>query len=172
MSIPQGGIMKRKLFGIVGALAVLLMPGLVLAGCDNGSTNTGYDDGSTDAWYDNGPTNKDEYHLRWGVTYTTYSTIRFIIIDQNWTVTAQGSNYALATGSTARSVYNYCMNNVSWIDGGDFDGSFEECANFSKDGVSAPSGLKSAGNNNKGNIPLAGVFDGGSGAVLFYITKN
>jgi hypothetical protein len=33
-SIPQGEIMKRKLFGIAGALAVLLMSGLVLAGCD------------------------------------------------------------------------------------------------------------------------------------------
>jgi hypothetical protein len=146
--------MKRKLFGIAGALAVLLMSGLVLTGCDNGSTN------------------KDEYHLKWGATYTTYWVITSTIISQNWTVTAQGSNYALATGITATSVYNYCMNNVSWIDGGDFDGSFEECINFSQDGVSAPFGLKSAGNNNKGNIPLAGVFDGGSSAVLFYITKN
>jgi hypothetical protein len=31
--------MKRKLFVIAGTLVVLLALGLVLAGCDNGSTN-------------------------------------------------------------------------------------------------------------------------------------
>jgi hypothetical protein len=85
--------MNKKLFGIAGALAVLLISGLVLAGCDNGSTN------------------KDEYHLKWGATYTTYSMVTSTIISQNWTITAQGGDYALATGSTATSVYNYCMNN-------------------------------------------------------------
>jgi hypothetical protein len=44
------------------------------------------------------------------------------------------------------------MSNVTFADGGDFDGSFEEWMNFSKDGVLAPAGLKTAGTNNKRGI--------------------
>jgi hypothetical protein len=63
--------------------------------------------------------------------------------------------------------------NISyWADAGDFDGSFEECINFSKDSVSAPDGLKTAAKTNQDNVPLAGIYDGGNVAVLFYITKN
>jgi hypothetical protein len=148
--------MKKCKFSVLGMLAMVLALGFALDGCDNGTTSKG------------------EYHLKWGVTYTTYSQVESTVTSQGWAITDQGSNWALGTGSTATTVYNWCMGNVTFVDGGDFDGSLEECLNFSKDGVSAPAGLKTAGNNNKANIPLAGIFDGGYnvGAVLFYITKN
>jgi hypothetical protein len=141
--------MKHKKFFAAGMLAVLLVFCFVLAGCGNGT-----------------------YHLKWGATFTGYSRVQSTITAQGWTVADSGTNWALATGSTATSVYEYCMNNVSWLDGGDMEGSFEDCVNFSKDGISALSELKKALNNKKGKVPLAGIFDGKSVAVLFYITKN
>jgi hypothetical protein len=60
----------------------------------------------------------------------------------------------------------------AWLDSGDFDGAFEDCVNFSSNGVGAPAGLKNSSSATGANVPLAGIFDGGSGAVLFYITKN
>jgi hypothetical protein len=156
-------MMKRKRFGSAGALAALLISALAasvlltLAGCDNGST-----------------TNKEEYHLKWAAPYTPYSTIESTIASQGWVVTNRGSDYALLSGSAAASMYDYYIDSFTqgWGGGGDVDGSFEACINFSKDGVSAPSGLKTAGANNKGNIPLAGVFANGTGVILLYITKN
>jgi hypothetical protein len=147
-------IMKKGKFFALGILAMVLVLGLVLAGCDNGTTT------------------KAEYHLKWGATSTSYSTVQSTITSQGWTVADSGTNWAVGAGSTATTIYNWCMANVSFSDGGDFDGSFEECINYTKDGsVSAPSALKTALNNNKSNVPLAGIFDGGY-AILFYITKN
>jgi hypothetical protein len=147
--------MKKNKFSVLGILAMALVLGFVLAGCDNGTTT------------------KAEYHLKWGVTSTSYSEVQSTITEQGWTVADSGSAWAIGTGSTASAIYDWCMSNVTFADGGDFDGSFEECMNFSKDGVLAPAGLKTAGTNNKANVPLAGIFDGGSaGAVLFYVTKN
>jgi hypothetical protein len=132
-----------------GMLAVLLTFCFILAGCGNGT-----------------------YHLKWGATFVSYSQVQSVITTQGWTVADSGTNWALVTGGTATSVYDYCMNNVSWLDGGDVEGSFEDCINFSKDGISALPELKTVFNTKKGKVPLAGVFDGGSVAVLFYITKN
>jgi hypothetical protein len=139
-----------------GILAIVPALALVLASCDNETTT------------------KAEYHLKWGVTSTSYSEVQSTITSQGWTVAGSGADWAVGAGSTAISVYNWCMGNVAFVDGGDFDGSFEECINFSRDGVSAPSGLKTAVNANKANVPLVGIFDGGYsvGAVLFYLTKN
>jgi hypothetical protein len=64
------------------------------------------------------------------------------------------------------------MDNLSWDDGGDSDGSFEDCVKFSLDGISAPAGLQTAPAANAGNAPLAGIFSSTAGVILFYITKN
>jgi hypothetical protein len=144
---------------------VLLTFGLLFMACDN----------------DNSTTSKGEYHLEWGITSSgNYNTIISAISSQGLTVAENdGNNWALLTGSNATTMYNYCMDRFYFSDDGDFDGSFEECANFSKDGVTAPSGLKVAVNGNKANAPLAGIFlfpraDGTNIAnlALVYITKN
>jgi hypothetical protein len=43
---------------------------------------------------------------------------------------------------------------------------------YSKDGVGLPSDLKAALAGQKSNVPLAGIFDASSTAVLFYLSKN
>ncbi|MDR1410854.1 MAG: hypothetical protein LBI91_01460 [Spirochaetaceae bacterium] len=257
--------MKSKLFGIAGALVVLLALGLVLAGCDNGTTNDGpdilktytftqngysyelviLDDGTYKLTGTNGTTtvtsagtssgetggtmvltpegetgssitvtpngggaaievagdipfkNEDgtpaeglpslegepqaagTYHLRWGVIDTSYGQVQSIIGQQNWTIAASGTGWALATGATATSVYNWCNNpsNIpsnAWLDGGDLDGSFTDLVNFSSNGVGLPAGLKNSQHTAGANVPLAGIFDGGAAAgyavILFYVT--
>jgi hypothetical protein len=147
--------MKHNKLFVAGMLAVLLALGFALAGCNN-------------------DTPKGEYHLKWGVTSSvTYAQVQSTIASKNWTIADNGADWALATGSTATDVYDWCMDNITtWENGGDVEGSFEECIGFSKGGISAPTDLKTAGNTNKSNVPLAGIFKGGSAAVLFYITKN
>ncbi|MDR1178555.1 MAG: hypothetical protein LBK64_06990 [Spirochaetaceae bacterium] len=145
--------MNKKLV-FLAMLVSLLALSLVFVSCDNGTTSKG------------------EYHLKWGTTYTSYSEVQGYIISENWDVADSGSDWALGTDDTATTVYNWCMNHISWAEGGEVDGSFEECIDFSKGGVSAPLGLKTAGNDNQDKVPLAGIFDGGFVAVLFYITKN
>jgi len=112
------------------------------------------------------------FNLQWGATLTTYSDVEDIIKTQGWKVQSSGATFALATGATAETVYNWCLSNVTFVDNGTTSGSFESLVNFSSGGISAPSGLKTALNNNKANVPLAGIFNGGEVAVLFYITKN
>lgn len=145
---------KRNNLFFFGMLAAALVFGLVFAACKNAPD--------------------DEYHLKWGREDTTYSNIATTIASEGWTVAASDTNWSLATGSSALDGYSWCMGHITWEDGGDFGGSFEDCINFSKNGISAPAGLKTAGNTHKANAPLAGFFDAGNGNefILFYITKN
>jgi hypothetical protein len=149
--------MKRKCFGVTGVLAVLLALGLVLAGCDNGTTSKG------------------EYHLQWGATSTSFSVLSSGITNGGGSFNAgSGTGWGLVKGSMATMISNGIQSEMSpsdWISDGEQDGSFEECLNFSIDGIGAPSGLKSAASSE--DVPLAGIFDGGNGVtVLVYITRN
>jgi hypothetical protein len=145
--------MERKNFGIAGILVVLLAMGLALAGCDNGTTDKG------------------EYHLAWGAASVAYSYVSSQIADS---AQERGADWLLCTGSTATTVYDNAREQISsWLlANGDFDGSFNECLNFSNEGIEAPSGLKGSSSAVASGVPLLGVFDGGSMTVLFYITKN
>ncbi|MDR2493891.1 MAG: hypothetical protein LBD24_01585 [Spirochaetaceae bacterium] len=148
---------KRDTRIALGMLAVVLALGFVLTGCEEEDSGGGGGGG---------------YHLKWGITDTTYNAVYSTIQNRGWTVAGSGVNWALGTGGTANSVYAYCTNNLTFVDYGDFDGSLEACINFSRSGVSAPAGLKASAHGNSGSMPLAGIFDGGGVAVLFYITKN
>ncbi|MDR2500909.1 MAG: InlB B-repeat-containing protein, partial [Treponema sp.] len=113
-----------------------------------------------------------EYNLVWGIFNSSFSQAESIILSQKWTVEkTDGGTAAGAKGAEATKIYNWCLANVQFTDGGTEQGSFEEIVNLSIDGVSAPRGLKNWANYNKDNVPLAGIFDGGSFVVLFYITK-
>jgi hypothetical protein len=96
------------------------------------------------------------------------------IQQQGWNVQeVQGQSAGMATGATATTIYNYCTSGtISFNDGGTVNGSFETLVNYSNQGVSAPSGLKTLLISNKANVPLAGIFDGGQAAVVFYIRKK
>jgi len=119
----------------------------------------------------------DEYLVQWGTTNISYSTIANTISTQGWTIAeTDNTSWALATGTTATSIYHYCMNSANgiyWTNGGSYDGSFKECVNKSISGVSAPSGLKTAANSHKNDVPLAGVYyHASAGVVLLYFTKK
>jgi hypothetical protein len=146
--------MKKRLV-LTAMLSVALALGMVLAGCDNGSSGGG-----------------GEYHLKWGVASVSYSTFQSTITSEGWSLADSGGDWSLVTGSTATSAYNYCDAYLYWYDEGDFDGSFEACVNFSEDGISAPSGLKNSSSTITGNVPLAGIFDASGLTVLFYVTEN
>jgi hypothetical protein len=119
------------------------------------------------------PTNSGgTYTLQWGSTLTSYSRVESIIATQGWNIQRVGDTAAYATKATATSIYNWCIDNAYLYRTGIESGSFESLVNYSSNGVSAPPALKTALNSNKANVPLAGIFDGGSVAVLFYITKN
>ncbi|MDR1902922.1 MAG: hypothetical protein LBQ88_11650 [Treponema sp.] len=138
----------KKNFSFV-LIGIMLVIGLVLTGCA-----------------------KSTYHLKWGAASISYSVVQSTITSEGWTVADSGTNWVLVTGDTANSVYEYCVDNVRWLDSGDFDGLFEECLNFSKDGVSAPQDLITAANKIRRRAPVTGIFNGGRVAVMFYITKN
>jgi len=125
---------------------------------------------------DGGSGGGDEYLVQWGTTNISYSTIVNTISTQGWTIAeTDNTSWSLATGTTATAIYNYCMNpsNITWTNYGNYDGSFEVCVNKSISGVSAPSGLKTAANNHKNDVPLAGVYyHASAGVVLLYFTKK
>jgi hypothetical protein len=113
------------------------------------------------------------YKLQWGAFWTSYSEVQNTIAEKGWNVITAGTNAAVTKGADATSVYNFCIKNIFFIDGDDgIEGSFEDLLNYSKNGVSAPEELKTLLKRNKTKVPLAGVFDAGSSAVVFYITKN
>ncbi|MDR3337315.1 MAG: hypothetical protein LBT16_08940 [Treponema sp.] len=151
--------MNKKLL-FLGIPVCLLILGLALSGCDNGTTGSG------------APT--DEYTLEWGSFNADYATIMATIKKEGWNVQeVQGGTAGMATGATATAIYNYCTSGkIVFNDGGTVNGSFETLINYSNQGVSAPSELKTLLNSNKANVPLAGIFDGGQAAVVFYIRKK
>jgi hypothetical protein len=63
---------------------------------------------------------------------------------------------------------------VDFTDGGSDDGSFEDLLGYKdpKSNIGLPTYLKAALTTQKANVPLAGVFEGGGYAVVFYISKN
>jgi hypothetical protein len=140
---------NKKFFA--GMLAMALTFGLILAGCPT---------------EDDSP--KGEYHLKWGAVGASYS----MVAQNSSGTTVSGSDLILLTGSAATTSYNKVDSGMQQK--GDEDGSFEKCRDFSTSGVSAPAGLKTAIDANKGKVPLAGYFSlqGGSNTMVFYITKN
>jgi hypothetical protein len=145
--------MKKK-HNLLIMLVCLLALGLAVTSCDNGTTEKG------------------EYHLLWGTFTSTYSQIKTVITQQSWDVTPLGDSAGYATGDTATAIRNYNVANTQFSDGGDKDGSFEELLNFSKNGIGLPDNLKTVFADQKPNVPLAGIFDAGDFAVLFYVNKN
>jgi len=154
---------SRRLIAIIALVAVI---GFSMAACGGDD-----DDGGPVVVVGN------EYQVQWGTTNISYSDIANTISNQSWTIEeTDDTSWALATGTTATAIYNYCMNpinNISWTNAGTYGGSFDVCVNASIYGVSAPSGLKTAANSNKNDVPLAGVYyDASAGVVLLYLTKN
>jgi hypothetical protein len=152
--------MKKKHFSVLGIAALALAFGLVFAGCGNAG---------------------GEYFLMWGDTAATYSVqiaaLTNASLGPNKVNIAESGNspdWSLAVGAEAQKAYHVWFNILHPGDrpDGTFDGSFEECVNFSAGGVSAPSGLKAVAPNYSSNLPVAGVFDAGGYAVLFYIRAN
>ena len=154
--------MKKKLV-FSAILVCLLALGLMFVGCSSDSTSLG------------------EYSLAWGIFVPGTQSIQEVVAAQGWSITeTDGGDAGYATGATADAIYKYCTSgNVSFDDGGDFDGSFEECVNYTKDGIGVPPGLKAAMASNKAKAPIAGVFKvdpsfpvDPNSHVVFYITKN
>jgi hypothetical protein len=148
---------KKLLFS--GILVCLLVFSLFFVGCPQPT-----DDPS-----------RGEYHLIWGTTFTDQSDVLNVISNNSWTAADYGIDWVLGTGSDATNAYNWCNTpaNVGWDDAGTFDGTFEQCVNFTKNGVGAPQALKTAAITNKNNAPLACIYDyQGQYAVLCYVTKN
>jgi hypothetical protein len=165
--------MKRKLFGIAGALTVLLMSGLVLAGCDNGTTSNGGGDGGNGTASNGGGDGGDVYTLEWGVCNITYEEVFQTITGQKWTYTKIGTaSAAYGTKRDATSAYNYCVSNAVFEETGTAEGSFEDLVSTKVEGISAPSALKTSLLDQKANVPVGGIFDADQFAVMFYITKN
>jgi len=152
--------MKRtiKAFGIITLMAVI---GFGVVACDDGGGG-------------GGP--KGEYHLRWGQPYSaTWSDVESKVTSEGWTMEDESDTapkWKLSTGATAIAIYNYCQT-LGYADGGDVDGTFEQCLAFSKNGITGPAGLKAAAETHKDKAPLGGMFDSGYGfVILLYITKN
>jgi len=155
--------MKRtiKSFGIIALVAVI---GFTMAACDDGGGPGGA---------------KGEYHLRWGQpTGGTWSSVESAFSSNGWTAVDESNTapeWKLVTGTTATAIYNYCQT-LGYADGGDVDGTFEQCLGFSKNGITGPAGLKAAAETYKGDAPLGGMFAGTSQGynfvILLYITKN
>ncbi|AEF82955.1 hypothetical protein TREAZ_2985 [Leadbettera azotonutricia ZAS-9] len=135
----------------------MLALGLVLAGCDNGSTSS-----------------VGEYNLIWGAynNYVTMTDIENTIANQNWPVTsANDGKYAI--GDTARSIRTYCVGSQYFTDGGAADGSYEDLLNYTSNGIGLPSDLKNAMASQKASVPIAGVFKNPLNLeVMFYVSKN
>jgi hypothetical protein len=144
--------MKR--LNLLVMLVALLALGLVFASCDSGTSND------------------DDYHLEWGTIQTTYFVVQNVIETQEWDVTPVGSSSAYATGATAVAIRDYNHKNTYFQAGGDEDGSFEELLEYKNDGIGLPQNLKTALAGQKSNVPLAGIFDAGAFAVLFYVSKK
>ena len=146
--------MKNKLW-IIALVAII---GFSMAACDNGGDEGG----------------GDVYKLEWGTLNKSRTEIETLIQQQGWSVvTADNGNSAMANGYLAETIHDYCARNFTFTNSGNATGSFEELANFSKDDISPPSGLKTWFINNKADVPLVGEFDGGqAGAVFIYMTKG
>jgi hypothetical protein len=115
----------------------------------------------------------NKYVAYWGAFTASPSVIEGVIRSQGWNVTRVDSNSAYATGATATAIYYYNIKQTYFTDYGTKTGSFDELLNYSADGVTyVPLALKTALINNKNKVPLAAIFDAGSFAVTFYITKN
>ena len=117
--------------------------------------------------------NSGVYKLQWGAFWASYSEVQNAISENGWNITNAGANAAITTGADATAVYDFCIENIFFIDGNDnIEGSFEELIDYSEDDVSAPEELKTLLKRNKSKAPIAGIFEADSVAVVFYITKN
>jgi hypothetical protein len=157
--------MKKKFFGIAGLLAMALVFGLIVTGCDENADKDNNDSGA--------------YHLQvtitsWGGDYDAFkSTMLSSVSSYAETGDDLGSGYV--TGAAAKSAYDIFTDSSS--SDINTDGSFENLLNFSKDGIGAPPKLKAALAAKKGSVPLFGLFYTDIGEVpikyvVFYITKN
>jgi hypothetical protein len=146
----KGEILMKKRLLVSGLLVCLLALGLVFVSCGGGG---------------------GEYKLEWASFNTTYAAVLSTISGQGWTV-EDATDGAYATGDTARDIRTYCINTTSFTDGGSADGSFVGLLEYTKDGIGLPPILKTALATQEANVPLAGIYDGGGFAVVFYVSKN
>jgi hypothetical protein len=114
----------------------------------------------------------EEYILEWGAFNATYAGVQSTISAQGWDVELADDG-VYATGTTAEDIYTYSKNTISFIKTGSKDGTFEELLNYKSEGVGLPSNLKKHLRGEKANAPLAGIFDNGQSATVFYVkSKN
>jgi hypothetical protein len=117
------------------------------------------------------------YNLQWVLINATYNEVQSYISDQKWTIAASGSNWKLAAGDTATTIYNWCntyLPREALFDSGFLDGSFEYLLNFQENGIGLPAGLKNSPYTTAANVPLAGVFNVPEYdmVLLFYVTRS
>jgi hypothetical protein len=125
------------------------------------------------------PPAPSSYELTWAYwSNANYSYVSSEFAGKGASLTAAGTNAGYLTGNDAATAFTI-------VDSGNYPepdnygtetGSFEELLNFQDEGIGLPSTLKSTMGAKKANVPLAGVFQvdmgGGSGVVLFYVTKE
>jgi hypothetical protein len=116
----------------------------------------------------------DDYILVWGAFYASVSEVEAVIDREGWTVTEPGApNQAYATGNDATNIYIYCINNISFVNGGADSGTYQEMLDYTHDGIGLPTGqnsLRSALASESSNVPIAGIFLNPHGEVtVFYV---
>jgi len=112
--------------------------------------------------------------MEWGAWSGSYfNAVKTETGNQGGTFIDAGSNAGYVKGTDATKAYNFITTNYTFSGGsGTETGTWSKLVGFSKDGIEAPSELKTAMLGQEGNDALAGVFESGGYTILFYITKN
>ena len=116
----------------------------------------------------------DPYKLTWGLWEgATYSEISQNFSNADVPLTPVGNNAGYLTGNAAAEAFNIISNEFKFDDDGTKTGTYESLVDYKKDGIGAPSDLKTAMLAEKNNVPVGGVYYVTSvGVIVFYVAKN
>ncbi len=144
----------KKMFRYLGMIVMMAIIGVSFFACDTGNNN-----------------GDDDYTLQWAALSIPYDYV--IEGMEGYEMTAVSNNWAMGTGDEAERGYAEFMSEAlpAIVDDGEISGSFEECVNFSLDGISAPADLKTATFVHKDDTPILGVFNDNY-VIVFYLTKD
>jgi hypothetical protein len=165
--------MRNNRFFVAGVLALTLIFGFALLGCNTGTGGGGSSDTPP-------PGGGAEYELGWGYWEgTNYATVSGNFASNSLPLTPAGDKAGYLTGAKAGEAYDAIENNLKtypFDDKGELEGSFEELLNFKNDGKGFSDDLKVALKAQKANVPIAGALEfatgGGPIVVVFFIDKK